>query len=88
MLLGKAACLNVSHELIVASNLSLTPCFQPKRRRKTVSIGFCALSQTAEAVRTPPPPCYTPLKRGVNEMNPLGMDCLKHSGWRENSSMV
>jgi len=28
---------------------------------------FCALSKTAEAVRTPPPHSYTPLKRGVND---------------------
>ena len=33
--------------------------------------GFDALSKTAEAVRTPPPHSYTPLKQGVNEKNPL-----------------
>ena len=33
--------------------------------------GFYALSETAEAVRTSPPPSYTPLKQGVNEMKPL-----------------
>ena len=32
--------------------------------------GFYALSQTAEAVRTPSPHSYTPLKQGVNEKNP------------------
>ena len=31
--------------------------------------GFYALSKTAEAVRTPPPHSYTPLKQGVNEKN-------------------
>ena len=33
--------------------------------------GFYSLSKTAEAVRTPPPRSYTPLKRGVNKKNPL-----------------
>jgi len=33
--------------------------------------GFYALSKTAEAVKTAPPHSYTPLKRGVNEKNPL-----------------
>ena len=43
--------------------------------------GFCALSKTAEAVRTPPPHSYTPLKQGVNEKNPARMAMLvKHSG--------
>jgi hypothetical protein len=32
--------------------------------------GFYALSKTAEAVKTPTPHCYTPLKQGVNEKNP------------------
>jgi hypothetical protein len=35
--------------------------------------GFYALSQTAEAVRTPAPHSNTPLKQGVNEKNPLRM---------------
>ena len=43
--------------------------------------GFYALSKTAEAVRTPSPHSYTPLKQGVNEMNPLPMRMfVKHSG--------
>ena len=43
--------------------------------------GFYALSKTAEAVRTPSPHSYTPLKQGVNEMNPLRMRMfVKHSG--------
>jgi len=33
--------------------------------------GFYVLSETAKAVRIPPPHSYTPLKRGVNEKNPL-----------------
>jgi hypothetical protein len=33
--------------------------------------GFYPLSQTAEAVSTPPSHSYTPLKQGVNERNPL-----------------
>ena len=33
--------------------------------------GFYASSETAEAVRTPPPHSYTPLKQGVNEKKPL-----------------
>ena len=35
--------------------------------------GFYALSKTAEAVRTPPPHSYTPLKQGVNEKTALRM---------------
>jgi hypothetical protein len=31
--------------------------------------GFYALPKTAEAVRTPPPHSYTPLKQGVNKRN-------------------
>ena len=43
--------------------------------------GFYALSKTAEAVRTPPPRSYTPLKQGVNEKNPLRRAVFaKHSG--------
>jgi hypothetical protein len=43
--------------------------------------GFYALSKTAEAVNTPPPHSYTPLKQGVNEKNPLGTPMpVKHSG--------
>ena len=43
--------------------------------------GFCALSKTTEAVRTPPSHFYTPLKRGVNEKNQLRMTMLvKYSG--------
>ena len=42
--------------------------------------GFYALSKTAEAVRTPPPHSYTPLKQGVNEKNPLRMAMFAHSG--------
>ena len=43
--------------------------------------GFCALSKTAEAVRTPPSHFYTQLKRGVNEKNQLRMTMLaKYSG--------
>ena len=43
--------------------------------------GFYALSKTAEAVRTPPPHSYTPLKQGVNEKNPLRIATfVKHSG--------
>ena len=43
--------------------------------------GFYALSKTAKAVRTPSPHSYTPLKQGVNEMNPLRMRMfVKHSG--------
>ena len=43
--------------------------------------GFYALSKTAKAVKTPPPQSYTPLKRGVNEKNPLRMaKSMKHSG--------
>ena len=43
--------------------------------------GFYALSKTAEAVKIPPPHCYTPLKQGVNKKNPLRMArSMKHSG--------
>ena len=43
--------------------------------------GFYALSKTAEAVKTPPPHSYTPLKQGVNEKNPLRIArFVKHSG--------
>ena len=43
--------------------------------------GFYVLSKTAEAVRTLPPPTYTPLKQGVNEKNPLRITrFVKHSG--------
>jgi hypothetical protein len=34
--------------------------------------GFSTLSKTAEAVSTPSPHSYTPLKQGINEKNPLG----------------
>jgi hypothetical protein len=36
--------------------------------------GFYALTKTAEAVRSPPPDSYTPLKRGVNDK----MRCDNH----------
>jgi hypothetical protein len=43
--------------------------------------GFYALSKTAEAVRTPSPRSYTPLKQGVNEKNTLRMvRFVKYSG--------
>jgi hypothetical protein len=42
--------------------------------------GFYALSKTAEAVKTPPPHSYTPLKQGVNEKNQNRMaKSVKHS---------
>jgi hypothetical protein len=51
------------------------------RRRKTVFNGFHALSKTAEAVSSPPPSSYTPLKQGVNEKNRFKRAMLvKHSG--------
>ena len=44
--------------------------------------GFYAQLKTAEAVRTPPPYSYTPLKQGVNEKNSLRMVMfVSHSGY-------
>ena len=36
--------------------------------------GFYVVPKTAEAVGTPLPHSYTPLKQGVNEKNPLTME--------------
>jgi len=74
-----------THEMIVASHFIINTLLQRGvlrgRRRKTGFNGFYALSKTAEAVRTPPPHSYTPLKQGVNERNPARMAMLvKHSG--------
>jgi len=43
--------------------------------------GFYARSKTAEAVRTPPLPSYTPLKQGVNEKHPI----LRYRRWHGTS---
>ena len=67
--------------------VSLTPCFSgvfcdgTETQNRFNFNGFYVLSKTAEAVRTPSPHSYTPLKQGVNEMNPLRMRMfVKHSG--------
>ena len=39
--------------------------------------GFYALPQTAEAVRTPSPHSYTPLKQGVNENSARRSLCIE-----------
>ena len=71
--------------MIVASHSFINTLLQRGvlRRKETQNRfnGFYALSKTAEAVRTPSPYSYTPLKQGVNEMNPLRMRMfVKHSG--------
>jgi hypothetical protein len=73
--------------MIVASHSFINTLLQRGVRRGTEPQnrfnfnGFYALSKTAEAVRTPSPYSYTPLKQGVNEMNPLRMRMfVKHSG--------
>jgi hypothetical protein len=50
--------------------------FHRARARANRFNGFYAMSKTAEAVRTPPPHSYTPLKQGVNEEIPSEGRCL------------
>ena len=76
-----------THEMVVTSLFIINTLLQrgvlrgAETQNRFNFNGFYAQSQTAEAVRTPPPHSYTPLKQGVNEENPLGMPMLvKHSG--------
>ena len=72
--------------MIVASHSFINTLLQRGVLRRTETQnrfnfnGFYALSKTAEAVRTHSPHSYTPLKQGVNEMNPFRMRMfVKHS---------
>ena len=78
--------------MIVASHFIINTLLQRGvlRRAETQNRfnGFYAMSKTAEAVRTPPPQPYTPLKRGVNEKNPLRIARLvKHSARTLNQNL-
>jgi hypothetical protein len=71
--------------MIVASHFIINTLLQRRVRRgaerQNRFSGFYALSKTAEAVRTPPPLSYTPLKQGVNQKNQLRSAMfVKHSG--------
>jgi hypothetical protein len=72
--------------MIVASHYFINPLLQRgvlrggKPQNRFNFNGFDTVTKTAEAVRTPRPPSYTPLKQGVNEKNPPKMAMfVKHS---------